>query len=156
MVFKIIEEALDYYQLGKLTGKYLNEAYGETSNGILVWLPQINDNEKWFNIVSPNGDFIVQICKKDIKINKENERWEPAVVITRDKQRNDFNRLPDRYRPVYRNSNIFLTIHAKENLPIAQGNMINNGNYSWIKGFANTVEEAIEKEKLFMKEAKLQ
>jgi len=151
-----INDFLNQENLGELSGDDFNHAYGKTSNDTLVWLPQINDNEHWINVVLDDDGIIIQLCKKEGKSKKEPEIWEPAVVITRDKPKDIYNRLSARYRPVYRNANILLTIHAKENLPIAQGNVIKDGNVSWVEGFANTADEAVEKEKLFRKKAKLQ
>ena len=152
-----INDFLEQENLGRLSGVDLRHAFGTTSKGYLVWLPQINDNEHWINVVLANDGIIVQLPKIEGN-KKEPGIWDAAIVITRDEDnpKDEYKRLPDRYRPVYRNANISLTIHAKENLPIAQGDVIKIGNNSWVKGFAETVDEALEKEKMYRKKARLQ
>jgi len=132
MKFKNIDEALEYHGLGKLNDEDVRNAYGETDKGILVWLPQINDNPNWLNVVLDNEGIILQKGLKGITGRDGPTAWDPAIVITRDKTNSDYQRLPDEYRPIFCNKDECLTIHAKKTSPAAQGTPKTDGNVSWI------------------------
>jgi len=134
-----INEILKAHNLGELPDEAVINASGITNIGEQVWLPQINDNDYWINIVLENEGVILQKSKKGRTGRDGNTAWNSAVVITRDKLNNVHKKLPDKYRPVYCNEVDCLTIHAKENSPAAQGAVQANGNIKWVSGFADTV-----------------
>ena len=146
-----INQILQNYNLGVLPD--VTNSYGITDKGIRVWLPQINVNPYWKNVLLANDEIIVQKGLTGNPQQKQPTIWDPAVVILRDKPKNPHRKLADKYRPVYSDLNISLTIHAKETLPIAQGNVTTVGNTSWITGFASTLQDAQKKADSYKKEA---
>ena len=134
-----INEILRNENLGELPSDGENHAYGVTDKGMQVWLPQLNDNEYWKNVVLASDEVIVQLG-----LTQSDFQWQAPQ-----------RRLSGKYRPVYHNKDLCLTIHANDTLPIAQGTTSSDGAISWLTGFAATAEEAREKEALFRKKARL-
>jgi hypothetical protein len=100
-----INQALAGESLGTLSFNDVMHGYGVTDKGIRVWLPRINTNPEWHNVVLASEGIIVQ---KGVSSKMKTAIWEPAVVITRDKSKKPtvYNRLPDIYRPftaIYKN-----------------------------------------------------
>jgi len=148
-----VNDLLNHYNLGELSGDEFFHASGITDKNIRVWLPQVNINDDWLNIVLDNYGVIFQLDLKNRSIDIQSLIWDPYVVITRDKSKASHKFLADKYRPVYIDTSLFLIVHAKDAPQIAGGKPSIAGDIAWLTSFAGTFDEAVKKACLIWKNA---
>jgi len=148
-----IKDILNAENLGALIGDDYKHAAGVTNEGIRVWLPQTSKNNYWKNVVIDNERFIIQKGLQGKTGREGDGAWQPAVVLTRDKDTDTYTRLHNVYRPVFCYFDKCITIHMQETLPNALVEPKTASNIKWFTCFADTDQTARAKADNLIKKA---
>ena len=149
MKFRIINDALEYFNLGKLEGDNLRHAYGKTDKGIQVWLPIISEPKGHLNFVNKNnGEWFILERDTSGSTTVKKPDMITSLVITRDKKEGDteyYYEYIGEYQQVFFDEANRFTIHAKVPQFTSGGISVNAGTLIYDLNFSKTDQEAQKK-----------
>jgi hypothetical protein len=134
-----INECLAKLGFGELRRPALNHACGLTTKNIMVWLPLLGAQIPYNNCPVDDDKYIVERNDNDGVGNT------PDETIIREMPGMGLYTYLGKYRCVLCDTSKRYKIHARIDLPDAQGDKKDSGDLCWLSGFASTESGAREK-----------
>jgi hypothetical protein len=135
-IYGSIKGCLIPHGFGELRRPALNHACGQTTTNILVWLPLLGAQIPYNNCPVDDDKYIVE------RNDNDGVGTIYAGTFIRERTGRGLYTYLGQYRVVLCDTNKRYKIHAKIDLPDAQGDVKHSGDLCWLSGFASNESEA--------------